>query len=147
MNDAKNGHSRRDFVHGVASGAVGIAAAGLCSNLVAAETTKPAPAGIKKASAEKITVLNPLGIPPAVQLKPQARRLDTLEGKTLYFVNDGFLGSDNLLYEFMDAFKTKFPTTTLVYRKKAGMGFAAEDPALWEEMHQKADAMIIGLGH
>jgi hypothetical protein len=147
MNDTKNGPSRREFVQGVASGAAGIAAAGLCSNLVAAETTKPAPAGIKKASAEKITVLNPLGTPPAVNLIPQARRLDTLEGKTIYFVNDGFLGSDNLLYEFMDAFKTKFPTANLVYRKKGGMGFAGEDPALWEEMHQKADAMIIGLGH
>jgi hypothetical protein len=146
MNDTKN-PSRREFFQGVASGAVGIAAAGLCSNLVAAETTQPAPAGIKKPSTEKITVLNPLGVPPAVQLKPQAQRLDTLEGKTIYFVNDGFLGSDNLLYEFMDAFKAKYPTANLVYRKKAGMGFAAQDPALWEEMHQKADAMIIGLGH
>ncbi len=147
MNDAKNGPSRREFVQGVASGAVGIAAAGLCSNLVAAETTKPALGGIKRASAEKITVLNPLGTPPAVNLIPMAPPLNTLNGKTIYFVNDGYLGGDNLLYEFMDAFKAKYPTTNLVYRKKAGMGFAAQDPALWEEMHQKADAMIIGLGH
>jgi len=146
MNETKN-PSRREFFQGVASGAVGIAAAGLCSNLVAAETTPHAPPGIKKPSAEKITVLNPMGTPPAVTLIPMAPTLNTLDGKTLYFVNDGYLGGDNLLYEFMDAFKAKFPTTNLVYRKKGGMGFAGEDPALWEEMHQKADAMIIGLGH
>jgi len=147
MNLAKKGPSRRQFVQGIASGAAGLAAAGLCSNLVAAETTPPLPAGTKRTSAEKITVLNPLGVPPAVPLKPQARRLDTLEGKTIYFVDDGYLGGDNLLMEFMDAFKAKFPTTNLVFRKKGGRGFAAQDPALWEEMNQKADAMIIGLGH
>jgi hypothetical protein len=147
MNLTKNPSSRRKFVQGIASGAVGVAAAGLCSNLVAAETTPSVPAGTKKTSAEKITVLNPLGIPPAVRLKPQARRLDTLEGKTIYFVDDGYLGGDNLLLEFMDAFKAKFPTANLVFRKKGGRGFAAQDPALWEEMNQKADAMIIGLGH
>ena len=141
----KKGPSRREFVQRITTGAVGLAAAGYLdgAKLAAADVTPPG----KKACAEKITVLNPLGVPPAVPLKPQARRLDTLEGKTIYFVDDGYLGGDNLLMEFMDAFKAKFPTTNLVFRKKGGRGFAAQDPALWEEMNQKADAMIIGLGH
>jgi hypothetical protein len=33
------------------------------------------------------------------------------------------------------------------YKSQQGGGFASEDPALWEEINQKADAMIIGLGH
>jgi len=95
----------------------------------------------------KITVLNPLGTPPPIKLKTMAPRLDTLDGKTVYFVNDGFIGSDNLLYEMQDWFKANHPKTTTVYKRKGGGGFDAEDPALWEEMKQKADAIIIALGH
>ena len=145
MNIARKGSSRREFVQGIATGAVGLAGVGLLgsSSLAAADVTPPA----KKASADRLTVLNPLGVPPAVHLKPQAKRLDTLDGKTIYFVDDGYLGGDNLLQEMMDWFKSNYPKTTLVFKRKGGMGFAAQDPALWEEMNQKADAMIIGLGH
>ena len=95
----------------------------------------------------KITVLNPLGTPPPIKLKTMAPRLDTLDGKTIYLVNDGFIGSDNLLYEMQEWFKANHPKTTTVYKRKGGGGFDAEDPALWEEMKQKADAIIIALGH
>jgi len=61
-------------------------------------------------------------------------------------VNDGFPGSDNVLHEMIDWFKTNHPKTTLEYRYK-GMGFGPEGPALWEEMNQKADAVILGVGH
>jgi hypothetical protein len=143
--NTKKGSSRREFLQGVGTGAAGLAAAGYLgsSNLAFADVKPP----VKKGSTEKLTVLNPLGVPPAIKLKPQAKRLDTLDGKTIYFVNDGYLGSDNVLYELMDWFKANYPKTNLVYKRKAGMGFAAEDPALWEEMNQKSDAMIIGLGH
>jgi len=144
----KKGPSRREFVQRITTGAVGLAAAGYLdgAKLAAADVTPPG----KKACAEKITVLNPLGVPPAVHLKPQARRMDTLDGKTIYFVNDGYPGSDNVLYEMMDWFKANYPTTNVVYKYKSqqgGLGFDAQDPPLWEEMNQKADAMIIGVGH
>jgi hypothetical protein len=137
--------SRREFVQGIGAGAFGLAAAGHIggAGLDAAQTAN-------QSCTEKITVLNPLGTAPDVQRKPQARRLDTLEGKTIYFVNDGFPGSDNVLYEAMDWFKARYPKTAVVYRYKSqagGGGFDAEDPALWEEMNQKADAMVIGVGH
>ena len=95
----------------------------------------------------KITVLNPLGTPPPIKLKTMAPRLATLDGKTIYLVNDGYIGSDNLLYEMQDWFKANYPKTTTVYKRKGGGGFDAEDPALWEEMKGKADAIIIALGH
>ena len=38
----------------------------------------------------KITVLNPLGTPPPIKLKNMAPRLDTLDGKTIYLVDDGY---------------------------------------------------------
>lgn len=96
---------------------------------------------------DQITVLNPLGHPPNIQLKTMAPRLDTLEGKTIYIVDDGFVGGDNLLYEMVDWFKANYPKTNVLYKRKGGMGFEAEDPALWAEMKEKADAIIIGLGH
>jgi hypothetical protein len=96
---------------------------------------------------QKITVLNPLGTPPPIKLKTMAKRLDTLDGKTIYLVNDGYIGSDNLLYEMQDWFKANYPKTTTIYKRKGGGGFDAEDPALWAEMKEKADGIIIALGH
>lgn len=98
-------------------------------------------------SKEKITVLTPLGHPPNIKLKKMAPRLDTLDGKTIYFVDDGFIGGDNLLYEMVDWFKNNYPKTKAIYKRKGGMGFEAEDPALWAEMKEKADGIVIALGH
>jgi hypothetical protein len=96
---------------------------------------------------EKITVLTPLGHPPNIKLKKMAPRLDTLDGKTIYIVDDGFVGGDNLLHEMVDWFKANYPDTKAIFKRKGGGGFEAEDPALWAEMKEKADAIIIGLGH
>ncbi|HSW40606.1 MAG TPA: hypothetical protein VLL97_14055 [Acidobacteriota bacterium] len=99
-----------------------------------------------EAAAEKITVLNPLGTPPPVQLSPMAPRLDTLDGKTIYFVNTGFIGTDRLMEEMMDWFKANHPKTTLEYRR-SGAGMTGVDKKLWAEINEKGDAAIIGLGH
>ena len=103
---------------------------------------------VQAASAEeKITVLTPLGHPPNIKLKKMAPRLDILDGKTIYIVDDGFVGGDNLLHEMVDWFKANYPKTNVLYKRKGGGGFEAEDPVLWAEMKEKADAIIIGLGH
>ena len=95
----------------------------------------------------KITVLNPLGTPPPIKLKNMAPRLDTLDGKTIYIVDDGFVGGDNLLLEMVDWFKANYPKTTIVFKRKGGGGFDVEDPELWAEIKEKANGIIIGLGH
>ena len=100
-----------------------------------------------KAVEQKITVLSPRGMPPEVQLKPMAPRLDTLDGKTVYLVNDGYLGTDILLGEMQAWFKSNMPEVNTVYKVKGGGGFAAEDPQLWAEIKEKADAVIMGMGH
>ena len=99
------------------------------------------------AGKEKITVLSPRGQPPSIQLKPMAPRLDTLDGKTVYLVNDGYLGTDILLGEMQVWFKANVPELTTVYKRKGGGGFTAEDPDLWAEIKEKADAVIMGMGH
>jgi len=92
-------------------------------------------------------VLSPRGRPPAIQLKPMAPRLNTLDGKTVYLVNDGYLGTDILLGEMQAWFKTNMPKVNTLYKPMRGGGFVAEDPALWAEIKEKADAVIMGMGH
>ncbi len=101
---------------------------------------------VRAASTEKFTVLNPMGTPPPIELNPMAPRLDTIEGKTIYIVNDGYPGSNILCAEMQKGFSEQFPNTTFVYRDKQG-GMGGRDQALWAEMEEKADAMIIPLGH
>ncbi len=97
---------------------------------------------------QKITVLSPRGKPPAIQLKPMAPRLDTLDGKTVYLINDGYLGTDILLGEMMAWFKANMPKVNVLYKPMTGGGFTAEDPVLWAELKaKKADAVVMGMGH
>jgi len=101
----------------------------------------------ENAGEEKITVLSPKGQPPPIHLKPMAPRLDTLDGKTVYLVNDGYLGTDILLGEMQAWFKANMPQVNTVYKRKGGGGFTAEDPELWAEIKEKADAVVMGMGH
>lgn len=96
---------------------------------------------------EKITVLNPLGTPPPITLKPMAPRLDTLDGKTIYIVDDGFIGGINLLQEMEIWFHDNYPKTQIILARKGGGGFETEDPQLWAQIKEKGNAVIIGMGH
>jgi len=93
-----------------------------------------------------ITVLNPMGTPPSIQTKQMAPRLDTLDGKTIYFVNTGYIGTDRLMDVMSDWFKANYPKTNVVIKRSAG-GMTNVDKALWAEIGEKGDAAIIGLGH
>ena len=94
----------------------------------------------------KITVMNPKGTPPAIRLVPMAPRLDSLEGKTVYFVDVRYVGADVFLKEMMSWFSTNMPKVRLEFRQKAG-AYAENDPQLWEEIRQKGDAVIMAVGH
>ena len=94
----------------------------------------------------KFPVLSPMGIPPAIKTLAMAPRLNTLDGKAIYIVDDGFVGGDVLLKEMAAWFTRNMPSVKAVYRRKAG-GFPDEDPALWAEIKAKGDAVIMGIGH
>jgi hypothetical protein len=94
----------------------------------------------------KITVLNPMGTPPPITLIPQAPRLDTLDGKTLYLINTGYIGTDRFMDEAAKWFKANYPKTNIVI-KGSGAGVAALSKAMWTEVAEKGDAAIVGLGH
>jgi hypothetical protein len=94
----------------------------------------------------KLEVLNPRGLPPPITLIPMAKRLDTLDGKTVYLVSDGFPGADAFLNQMSIWFKKNMPSVTTVYRLKAG-GFADDDPKLNAEIKEKGQAVIMAIGH
>jgi hypothetical protein len=94
----------------------------------------------------KLEVLNPRGMPPPITLVPMAKRLDTLDAKTIYLVSDGFPGADAFLNQIAIWFKKNMPSVTTVYRLKAG-GFADDDPKLMAEIKAKANGVIMAIGH
>jgi hypothetical protein len=94
----------------------------------------------------KIAVLSPKGNPPPIPLVPMAPRLETLDGKTLYFVDVGYEGGGSLLRATMDWLSQNYPKTNLVFREKAGT-YDQDDPKLMAEIKSKADGIILAVGH
>jgi hypothetical protein len=114
--------------------------------LAADKKTNQAKKNATSSGGPKIEVLNPRGIPPLITLVPMAKRLDSLDGKTIYLVSDGFPGADAFLNQISIWFKKNMPSVTTVYRLKAG-GFADDDPKLMAEIKDKGNAVIMAIGH
>ena len=93
-----------------------------------------------------LTALNPLGTPPPIKLLPMAQRLETIKGKTIYIVNDGYPGSNLLCGELKTALDDKYPDTEFIYKDKTG-GMGGKKEELWDEINNNGDAMILALGH
>ncbi len=93
-----------------------------------------------------ITVLNPRGTPPAIKLVPMASRTPSLEGKTVYFVDVRFPGTETFIREMMAWFHTNLPGVKTEFRSKTG-SMLEDDPKLWAEIKEKGDAVVMGLGH
>ena len=92
----------------------------------------------------KVTVINPMGTPPPITVKPMATPLSTLDGKTLYLVNTGFVNTERLMEEFKKWFQANYPKTTIVDQRT---GMSNMNAALKKELQEKADAVIFALGH
>ena len=120
--------------------------AGAASPTLAASTTDAGAAGHSTAFRPKFSVLSPMGTPPAIKTLAMAPRPKSLDGETVYFVDDGFPGTDVLMKEMAAWFNQNIAGVTAIYRLKAG-GFPQVDPALWAEIKAKGDAVVMGVGH
>ena len=94
----------------------------------------------------KISVLNPKGNPPPIPLAPMAPRPESLEGKTVYFVDIKYEGGGSLLKMIMEWFSKNMPKANLVFREKAGL-YDEQDTTLWAEIKSKGDAVVLAVGH
>jgi len=105
------------------------------------------------ASEKRIIVLNPeaerLPVPngKAAEMEkwPMADRLDNLNGKTVYLVNQGFGGSELFMQQFQAWFAEHMPDVKTVLKRKTGFIFRDDTRDLWEEIKEKGDAVIFGV--
>jgi hypothetical protein len=118
----------------------------MLASLLAVFFSVPLFFGTSSAQEPKITVLNPLGQPPAIARIPMAPRIENLDGKTIYIVDINFVDTHQLFTEMQSLLSQKYPKTNWVVRTKAGTYFD-DDPKLWAEIKEKGHGMIMGVGH
>jgi hypothetical protein len=94
----------------------------------------------------RLTVLNPVGFPPAVRRQPPAARLDTLDGKTVYLVDCRFDDSDIFLGQVQAWFAQHLPAVRTVLKRISSV-YLHDDPTTWEEIKSRGHAAILGVGH
>jgi hypothetical protein len=95
---------------------------------------------------EKIRVMNPMGYPPQIVQRGMAPRVDTLEGKTVYLVDCRFDDGDLFMIQMRDWFAEHMPAVKTVLRSKAGT-HTDDDPELFQEIAERGDAVVLGVGH
>jgi hypothetical protein len=93
-----------------------------------------------------VSVLNPMGYPPAISPKPLAPRLETLDGKTIYLVDCRFDDSRLLLEQLQAWFAERLPKVTTRLVQLANL-YSKDDPELWATIKNHGDAAILGVGH
>lgn len=102
--------------------------------------------GTAKSTTSPISVLDPRGQPTAaIAPLPLASRLDTIQGKTLYFIDVGFGGGWEFLEEAVAWFSRNQPDVKTVLQHKKGIMFT-DEPDTWAEVKQNADAVVFGVG-
>ncbi|MBM3241034.1 YvcK family protein [Candidatus Poribacteria bacterium] len=95
---------------------------------------------------EKIVAMNPMGYPPTITQLEMAPRLDSLDGKTVYLVDVRFDDGDILLQQMQIWFTEHKPKVKTVFVRKSGV-YTQDDAKLFQEIKEKADAVILGIGH
>jgi hypothetical protein len=81
----------------------------------------------------------------ALEGRHMAPRLASLEGKTVYLVNTGFVGGKEFMEELQAWFTENKPGIKTVLRHKQTSMFS-DEPELWKEIKASGDAAIIGVG-
>jgi hypothetical protein len=87
----------------------------------------------------------PPGMRPPEPTSLFAKRLDSLENKTVYLVDTGFGGSYQFMMQLQKWFKENMPSVTTVRKRKPGNVFMDDNDSLWEEVKVKGDAVVLGV--
>jgi len=90
------------------------------------------------------------GLPPGMAPPPppsagMAKRLDTLDKKTVYLVDTGFGGSYQFMLQLQKWFKENMPSVTTIRKRKPGSVFMDDNNELWEEVKVKGNAVVLGV--
>ena len=93
-----------------------------------------------------MTVLDPTGYPPKISAKPLARRLETLNGRTVYLVDCRFDDSGLFLEQMQAWLAEHLPDVTTVLKPISSV-YLVDDPKTWDEIRARGHAAILGVGH
>ena len=94
----------------------------------------------------QVVAMNPMGYPPQITQLGMAPRLDTLDGKTVYLIDCRFDDSDLFMSQMQAWFAEHMPSVKTVLGSKAGV-HTDDDPELFQEIKEKGDALVLGVGH
>jgi hypothetical protein len=75
-----------------------------------------------------------------------ARRLGSLDGKTIYLVDPRFDDSGLFLRQVQDWLAEQMPSVTTKIVEMSSV-YTKDDPKTWELIKANADGAIIGVGH
>jgi hypothetical protein len=90
-------------------------------------------------------VMNPRGICPPIKMLPLVDRIPDLNGKVLYIVNTRKPHAEETLLAVAGLMKERFPGADIQYIMKK-TSYRDDEPELWKEVAEKADAAIVGPG-
>ena len=95
-------------------------------------------------------ILNPMAQQKlAWDIIPLVERPATLEGKTVYIINQRWGGTkahEPLLLATKQWLEANIQDIKVVYKAKRG-SYEVNNPELWKEVGEKADAAMIGIPH
>ena len=87
--------------------------------------------------------LNPRGIPEPIEIRALAPRISDLNGKTVYVVNCGKTYADEILVGVAKLVRERFPGAEVVHTGKKKF-YGEDEPELWKEIKERANAVVIG---
>ena len=126
---------------------LGVSPALLAASPAVAERRKDNGAKGVSSGEPTFTALSPKGTPPPVNRYPMTPRVNSsLDGKTVYLVDTGFMSADVVIREVGVWFQKNMPSVKIESRKKAGT-YPEQDPKLWAEIKSNAAACIMAIGH
>src|ERR1700728_354227 len=126
---------------------LGMSPALLASSRADADPTRPKKVANDAGAEPTLTALSPKGTPPPVNRYPMAARTNSsLDGKTVYLIDTGFMSADVVIREVGVWFQQNMPSVKVVSRKKAGT-YPEQDPKLWAEIKANGSATIMAIGH
>ncbi len=74
-----------------------------------------------------------------------AKRLSTLENKTVYLVDTGYGGSYRFMQALQKWFADHMPSVKIIRKRKTGQVFMDDTTDLWEEVKAKGHAVVLGV--
>ncbi|HVO96087.1 MAG TPA: hypothetical protein VMT22_24745 [Terriglobales bacterium] len=96
--------------------------------------------------AETVSALDPRGYAPKIEQLGMAPRPNSLDAKTVYFVDVHFVDGDKLLQQMQAWFADHLPKVETVFARKAGI-YTEDDPKLFSEIKERAAAVVMAVGH